>query len=99
MCEDKKIIFVAWPSAMSIDALCESEHRLESSDKYRALASSPMTSGYNNLNTVGVDLQLMSECDAVCFLDGWEADKNCRILENAATEYNLEVYYGTGSCF
>lgn len=100
MCEVKKIIFVVYPSDMLTDALREVEHRLDSSGKYTALLASPYTSCCrSSLDVVGSNIQAMSECDAVCFLDGWETDKDCRILENAATEYGLEIYYGTGSCF
>ena len=40
---------------------------------------------------LGASLQLMSTCDAVVFMRGWDAARGCRIEHAAAIAYGLEV--------
>lgn len=38
-------------------------------------------------------LNLMSRCDGVLFLHGWENARGCRIEHEAAVAYGLKVFY------
>lgn len=38
-------------------------------------------------------LKIMSDCDGVYFVDGWENARGCRIEHQAAEEYGLKIMY------
>lgn len=43
---------------------------------------------------LGASLQLMSRCDAVYFMTGWEQARGCKIEHDVAVAYGLKVIYG-----
>lgn len=43
---------------------------------------------------LGASLQLMSQCDAVYFMTGWEQARGCKIEHDVAVAYGLRVIYG-----
>ena len=40
-------------------------------------------------------LEVMSQCDAVFFCDGWANTRGCLIEHEAATKYGLDIMYET----
>lgn len=42
---------------------------------------------------LGESLKLMSQCDVVYFLDGWEQARGCKIEHDVAAAYGLEVLH------
>ena len=40
---------------------------------------------------LGGALQIMSKCDAVLFMRGWDTARGCRIEHQAALDYGLEL--------
>lgn len=43
---------------------------------------------------LGLSLEEMSRCDAVCFVDGWENARGCKIEHEVAKAYGLSCLYG-----
>ncbi len=43
---------------------------------------------------IGNGIKALIECDAVCFLSGWETDKSCRLEHAAAQIYGKEIWTG-----
>lgn len=42
---------------------------------------------------MGRDISALLECDAVVFLDGWEASRGCRLEHAAAEIYGKRIIY------
>ena len=40
---------------------------------------------------LGKVLQIMSDCDAVLFMRGWDVARGCRIEHQAALDYGLQI--------
>jgi hypothetical protein len=53
----------------------------------------PPDEGNVRLFYLSYSLNLMSQCDGVLFLPGWEEARGCRIEHEAAVGYDLKVFY------
>ena len=53
----------------------------------------PPDEGNVRLFYLSYSLNLMSQCDGVLFLPGWEKARGCRIEHEAAVGYGLKVFY------
>lgn len=42
---------------------------------------------------VGRNIDMLLECDAVVFLDGWERSKECNIVFHGALIYGKQIFY------
>lgn len=57
------------------------------------LTVEPPDEGKVRLFYLSYSLNLMSQCDGVFFLPGWENARGCRIEHEAAVAYGLKVFY------
>lgn len=57
------------------------------------LTATPPEDGNVSLFYLSCALNLMSQCDGVLFLHGWEKARGCRIEHEAAVGYGLKVFY------
>ena len=57
------------------------------------LTTTPPADGNVALFYLSYSLNLMSQCDGVLFLPGWEKARGCRIEHEAAVAYGLKVFY------
>ena len=58
------------------------------------IASEPPKDGAVSLWYLAKSLELMSQCDGVVFMPGWEDARGCRIEHDAAVQYGLFVQEG-----
>lgn len=49
--------------------------------------------GINLIACLARSIDIMSECQAVYFCDGWEDARGCRIEHDVAEEYGLDIIY------
>ena len=54
--------------------------------------SEPPSTSNKALWCLGGALRLMSYCDAVLFMKGWDKARGCRIEHAAALEYDLQLW-------
>ncbi len=57
------------------------------------IAETPPDSPHQALWYLGKSLELMAQCDAVCFLPGWGNARGCLIEHEVAEKYGLAVFH------
>lgn len=57
------------------------------------IAKEPPQTSHVALWYLGGALQIMSTCDAVLFMKGWDTARGCRIEHQAVLDYGLELMF------
>lgn len=96
--EEKKRVYISLPITGHEDSCAErAEAAKKTLSEWGYIPVSPFDISHPDNATyaqyMGKDIEVMMECDAVCFLRGWHESKGCR------AEYALSVIYGIETLF